>query len=281
MFAGLLFESFKISENWKTVIYTFIIAYFSSLVIFLPGKNEPYYVLENHLELWPYSFLVIFSVGFAAFNAEKVTIKLTEGMTLLLSISLIYWSIDYGFTKYHNWFAIALIIVGFVFTVFAFLNAFTRIQLTRTSRLTLSIWSTIILFSFAVDNIIRVFSNEEIEATKHLSDGLYIAIQYFLLGVSAIYIMQNYILLSNFLPNRGGNYRRDLIEIKKEHIDRFSDEQAYIGHSLLCLLYSVIVYWLNYTYQILPRHTMIWLVFLTFPLILNLPQLIRRKKHYH
>jgi len=137
------------------------------------------------------------------------------------------------------------------------------------------------MFAFAIDNIIRVFSNPNIENSKYLSDGLYIGLQYFLLGVSAVYIMQNYMLLVVFLPNKNGNYRHDLSEAKKDHIDRYSDQQVYIGQSIFCILFVGTVYWLNYKYQVLPRHTMIWLVFLTFPLILQLTALINGRKNYH
>ncbi|HYG38312.1 MAG TPA: hypothetical protein VD908_06830 [Cytophagales bacterium] len=279
LFAGLLFESFRVSDSWKTIMYIFIGAYFFSLFNFLPGKREHIYILENHIESWPYVFIFCFALAFVIFNKEKVTAKLTEGITLLLSISLFYWALDYGFTNYHNWFAITLLIIAFILSAFSILNAFTNIQLTRTTRLTLSIWSTVIMFAFAVDNIIRVFSNHDIESTTYLPEGLYIGLQYFLLGVSAIYIMQNYMLLASFLPSKNGNYKNDLKENKKDHIDRFSDKQVFIGHSLFCVLYSVTVYGLNYKFQLLPRHTMIWLVFVTFPLILQLTNLVIGRKY--
>jgi hypothetical protein len=136
------------------------------------------------------------------------------------------------------------------------------------------------MFVFAIDNIIRVYSNPEIESSQYISQGLFIGLQYFLLGVSAVYIMQNYMLLVAFLPSRNSNYISDLKENKKEHIDRFSDEQVSIGHSLFCLFYSGALYWLNYRYDLLPRHTMIWLVFLTFPLITKLPLLLNKRSNY-
>lgn len=67
------------------------------------------------------------------------------------------------------------------------------------------------MLAFATDNIIRVSSNPDIESS-YLSDGLYISLQYFLLGVSVLYIMQNYMLLAAFLPSKNGNYKRDLKE---------------------------------------------------------------------
>jgi hypothetical protein len=278
LFGGLLFESFRIADNWKNVVYQFIGTYFFSLLCFLPGKNERNYNLENHIKFWPYYFLFFFALYFAIFNKDKVTAKLTEGVTLLLSISIIYWSIDYGFVNYHNWFTITLVAIAFIFCAFSILNALTTIQLTKTVRLTLSIWSSIIMFAFAIDNIIRVFKSQDIESTEHLSQGIYIGLQYFLLGVSAVYIMQNFILLTGFLPSKNGNYRRDLQENKKAHINRFSDKQVLVGHSLFCILYASTFYVLNYKYQILPRHTMIWLVFFTFPITLYFVNLIIGQK---
>jgi hypothetical protein len=279
LFAGLLYESFRISENWKIVVAIFIGAYFFSLFNFLPGKREVHYNFENHIESWPYYFIFLFTLIFAIFNKDKVTIKLTEGITLLLSLSFIYWTVDYGFTNYHNWFAITLLTIAFIFTAFSILNALTDIQLTKNIRLTLSIWSTVIMFAFAIDNIIRVFSNQDIESS-YLSQGFYIALQYFLLGVSAVFIMQNFILLTEFLPSRDGNYKADLKENIKTHIDRFSDKQVSIRLSLFCILYAVTIYWLNYEYRVLPRHTMIWFVFLTFPILLQLRNLVTGQKKY-
>ena len=135
------------------------------------------------------------------------------------------------------------------------------------------------MFAFAIDNIIRVFSNPEIESS-YMSEGIYISIQYFLLGVSAVYIMQNYMLLVAFLPSKNGNYKSDLKENKKNHIERYSDEQVNIGQSLFCIVFAATVYWLNHKFQILPRHTMIWLVLITFPFILYLIELLIRQKNY-
>ena len=278
LFAGLLFESIRVSGSWKTVIGIFAGTYLFSLITFLPGKRERVYNFENHIEMWPYFFIFIFALFFGIAYKDKVTAKLTEGITLLLSISLIYWAVDYGFTNYHNWFSISLMIIGLLLSTFSIVNALTHIHLSRTNRLTLSIWSAIIMFTFAIDNIIRVFSNPDIESS-FLSDGLYVSLQYFLLGVSAVYIMQNFMLLAAFLPSKNGHYKRDLKENKKEHINRYSDEQVNIGQSLFCIFFTGAVYWLNYKYQISPRHTMIWLVLLTFPFIFHLKTLINRQKN--
>jgi predicted outer membrane lipoprotein len=278
LFAGLIFESFRVSDSWKMVVHIFIGSYFFSLLNFLPYKRENYYNFENHLEAWPYYFIFFFALAFAIINKDRVTAKLTEGITLLQSLSLLYWAIDYGFRNYNNWLAISLLIIALLLSAFSILNALTYLQLTKRTRLILSIWSTIIMFAFAIDNIISVFSNQDIESTDYLPQVFYIGLQYFLLGVAAVYIMQNFILLSRFLPSRNGNYKTELKEIIKDHIDRFSDQQVFIRLSLFCILYAGTIYGLNYKYQVLPRHTMIWFAFVTFPIILQIGNLINRQK---
>jgi hypothetical protein len=280
LIAGLLFESFRVSDSWKSVIYIFIGAYFFSFINFLPGKREYNYNFENHIETWQYCFIFLFALIFVIINKDKVTAKLNEGITLVLSLSFIYWIIDFGFTNYYNWFAITLMTIVFILSAFSILNAITNIQLTKNIRLTLSVWSTIMMFAFAIENIIRVFSSQDIESSIYLSQGLFIGLQYFFLGISAVYIMQNYILLAEFLPSRNSKYKKELKEIKKDHLDRYSDKQLFIGNAFFCIIYSVSLYGLNYKYQVLPRNTMIWIVFFSYPLILQLIDLINGRKIY-
>ena len=278
LFGGLLYEIFRVSKSWENIVPVFLGSYFFSLIAFSPGKREYVYVLENHIQNWPYLFILFFAIIYAAFYKDTLTTRLTEGMTLLLSISLIYWFIDYGFSNYHNWIAITLMSLAFLLSTFSIINAFTTIKLTKSNRLTLSIWSSIVMFAFAIDNVIRVFNNQDIETTKYLSQQIYIGLQYFLLGVSAIYIVRNYVLLEAFIPNRNGDYINDVKENIKDHIERYSDKQVNVWDSVFCVLYAGTIYVLNYNHHFLPRHTMIWLVFVTFPLILELKSLIHRGK---
>lgn len=267
VFAGLFFESFRISKNWKDVIYTFIGTYVFSLFCFLPGKNEKVYDFENHIEIWPYYFIFWFSIVSIIIYQEKITAKLTEGTTLMLSLSIIYWTMDYGFLNIDHWIAKTFIIIALLFSLFSIVHSLTYIKLSRSVRLILSIWSTVITGIFAIENIIKVYSNGDITSSQYLPHMLFISLQYFLLGVSAIYIIQNIYILFGFLPSRNGNYRRELRETINQHIDRFSPNQVYIFQSVLCMLYTVVMYGTNHQYQIMPTHMAIWLVFVTFPLI--------------
>ncbi len=279
LLAGLLFESFRISDNWKTVVGIFTITYLFSLVTFLPGKNEGIYNFDDHIEFWPYFFIFIYSLFFGGAHLDRVTFKITEGITLVFSISFIYWIIDYGFINSHSWFTITLIITGMLLSLFSIINSLTNIKLSETNRLILSIWTTIIMFTLAIDNIIYLFSNSDIESLEDLTDVMYIGIQYFLLGISSVYIMRNYMLLVRFLPSKSGNYFEELKENKEDHINRYSEKQVNFLHSLFCIIFTTTIFWFNYSMQILPRNTGIWLVILVFPLIIYLFNLFTGQKN--
>lgn len=277
LLAGVLFESFRITDNWKTVIYIFIGSLLLSLFCFLPYKHEANYLFENHLENWPYYFLVFFAVGSSVFNSEKTTIKLTEGLTLIQTISIIYWLLDYGVYNIENWVTKISLIIIFIFSFLSVFHSLSYHILTRTTRLILSIWSSIIMLLFAIDNIYRVFNYGDIENSKYFSQSFYIGIQYFLLGVSSIYIIQNTIMLFGFLPGKqtffNSQYFKELRELKKEHIERYSDKQVNVFHSIICILLTGTFYFLNYKFQYFPRHTSIWIGFILFPFLLKLTSL--------
>ncbi len=284
LIAGVIFEGRRISDKWLTVLLTALGSFVLSFLAFLPGKREHGYNFENHIEAWPYWFVIIFAILSIAFHGDKVIPKLTEGITLLQSIAVIYWVVDYGFIETNSLFLKSLMIIGLIFSLYSVFHAFTHAILSRTSRLTLSIWSSIIIMLFASDNIYRVYQNEQIENTANITHGLYIGLQFFLLGVSCIYIVQNFLMLMGFLPGKGtffnAQYFRDIKELKGDHIKRYSDRQVSILHSFFCVLFTGTIFGLNYHYQILPRHVAIWVVFVSFPFILIIYDTATRRKNY-
>ena len=274
LFIGAIIESFRICKDWKIITKNFLISYLASFLSFLPGKRERVYNFETHIMLWPYAFLLVFSLLFITKYKEKITAKLTEGITLLLSISMLYWCLDVGlFSDFDNKFLVFLA----VFVVFSSLASIfyilTDIKLTKKHRLTLSIWSTIIILVFSIDNIYNVYNKGDLESLKLFSENFILAMQYFLLGISSVYFVQNATLIFRFLPSKGGNYSEDLAKIKKEHIYRYSDQQVDSYLAFLCLVYSLVLYGLNMKYHIFPRNVMIWFVIFTFPMILRLSKI--------
>jgi len=282
--AGVIFEGRRLSAKWSTVLFTALGSFIFSFLAFLPGKREHDYNFENHIEMFPYWFIIIFALFSIAFHGDKVIQKLTEGITLLQSVAVIYWVVDYGFIDSNSLFLKSVMIIGLIFSLHSVFHAFTHSILSRTSRLTLSIWSSIIMMLFASDNIYRVYQNEQIENTADITHGLYIGLQFFLLGVSCIYIIQNFIMLMGFMPGRGTffnkQYFHDIKELKKDHVKRYSDRQVKILHSFFCILFTGTIFLLNYHYQILPRHVAIWIVFVIFPFILDIYDYLARIKNY-
>lgn len=276
---GVIFQTKRLTKDWKIIFTAGITSLIISFFSFLPGKTEYEYNFENHIEIWSFVFLIFFLCFITIFAKEKVIPKLTEGITLMQSMATIYWVADYGLWETQNLFLILLMIIGLFFSLFSIFHAFTHTELTRANRLALSIWSTIIYVAFAVEHIYNVFENEKIENSQSFISGCYIAIQYFLLGISGVYIVQSYIMLVGFIPAKGtllnGQYRKDFKELKNEHIERYSIEQIDILHSLFCVIFSGGIFYLNYEYKIVPRNIAIWIVFFCFPFILYIYEYLK------
>ena len=277
---GIIFENKRLSSDWKTIALKILGALLLSIFAFMPGKRERNYNFENHIEFWPYVFIFIFVLFSMIFHEKKIIPKLTEGITLLQSISIIYWIVDIGFLNFQNVFAYILIGIGLIFSAVSFIHAFSYIKLTRNARLFLSIWSSIIMIIFAIDHIYRVFNFNYFVHYKMLNEGLNI-LQYFLLGVSLIYIFQNAYMLLVYLPDRhswyGKEQMKDIRKMNKTHIDRYSNTQIKIIDALIALIFTSGIYYLNYQYKVMPRHTLIWLLFWIFPFVVWCKELIAEK----
>jgi hypothetical protein len=208
------------------------------------------------------------------FAGEKIIAKLTEGITLMQSIAVIYWVIDLGFMNSTYMVVKILMLIALCLALFSIYNAFSYQTLSRTSRLVLSIWSSIIMVLFAADNIYKVYQNQQIEVTQGIIQAFYIALQFFLLGVSGIYIVQNAFMLIEFLPGKyrffNEQYFKDLEDLKRQHISRYLTQQVTRINSFLCVLITGTIFGLNYYYKLLPRNIIIWIVFVLFPIVLNL-----------
>lgn len=281
LIAGIIIENLRLSSGWASLLLRIFGALLFSVLAFLPGKSEGNYILENHIEMWPYWFVIFFVVFSAISHEKKIIPKLTEGITLLQSIAIIYWIIDIGFFNFHEALDYILIGIGLFFILFSFLHAFTYLKLARNTRLYLSIWSSIIMVIFGVDFIYRVFNFDYFADNIIINDQLNI-LQYFLLGVSLIYIFQNAFMLLVYIPSKrrfyGKEHMKEIRTMNKTHIKRYSQKQIKISDSLLALIITSIIYYINYIYHIIPRHTLIWLIFWVFPLIL---WMIGRLKKLH
>jgi hypothetical protein len=270
--AGVIFENRRLGEKWNDILRWIITAFPLSLLILLPGKHEKDYSFTEHVTWWPYFFLGALLVLSISMKKEKITPRLTEGKTLVQSLAIIYWIVDLIHADYSGMKAVGitlLTILGIPFVVHTFYNAFSKIPHSRTSKFFLSIWSSLIMFIFAIENIYRIYSNGDIEnaIAINVHHGLYVALQYFLLGVSSMYIANNICVLFILTMNRWIDPKHMEKSIES-HIKQYSDEQISIGQSIATILIAGGIFAINYHYEIVPRHIAIWTVFVILPIIM-------------
>ena len=266
---GVLVESYRISKNLKAVLLQFGATYILSILFSILDIKNLNNNMGQFMINWQIKFLIIYLIISLILYDKKITPKLTEGITLILSISLIYWMLDFGVLNFSSLFYQIISVLAIFFTFFSVIHALLNIKLNKTSRLWLSIWSTIAMLIFSIDNAMAVFDSGK--NMKHLNfSHLTIAtLQHFFLGISAVYIFSNLLLIAGFLPSKHTrNYRKDLKETMNLHLNRYSNKQVESLYAILCLLFLMTIFGLNYKYQILPRNIMIWLAITISPIFL-------------
>ncbi|MBL7947335.1 MAG: hypothetical protein JNN32_14835 [Flavobacteriales bacterium] len=283
LIGGMLFEYRRIAENWSTVLLTALGAFVLSFLAFVPGKRESNYSIESHIQMWPYWFCAMFVIFAISTHKDLITQQLHEGMTLIQTIAISYWFLDAGILDTSSPWDFLLILPLGLLALNSTIHAFLPISLSRSSRLWLSLWSSAIMFFLAIDNIMRVYGLGYVEEARDWITITLILINYFLLGISSIYMAQNATMLLGFLPGKGTffnrQYFKDIAELKRDHIKRYSDEQAPFGIALLCLSYSCGIFWANMHFELVRSNVAIWLVFLTFPWFLWLISKITSRKN--
>jgi hypothetical protein len=274
LICGLIYEYKRISGSWSNVKSTFAISYLLSFIIFLPGKHEYNYNIDLHISLWPYAFCFLFIVVAISLYEKKIIPKLTEGITLLQSVALIYWIFEMGFMDPHKIGLDLILFFGSFFSLYSIYHAFSYRPLTINSRFILSIWSVIIMTVFAIYNIWMVYENGQLEKTSHATLSLLIVLEYFLLGISAIYIVQNISMLLGFLPEKGKlfnkEYFKDIKKLKYKHVDRYSATQLKKSYAYTAAIFGTVIFGLNYFTGFLPGNIVIWSVFVLFPVLVTI-----------
>ncbi len=264
---GVLFENRRLGSDWKSIFEKTAISLVLSLVASLCIEG-----IQNFYQLisWPYIFIISFTVLSVIYQDNKLVPKITEGITLLQSISVIYWVIDIGFLNSQSFVAYGTMAIGLLFCLVSFIHAFSYLKLTRKARLFLSFWSSIVMIIFAIDHIYRVLISNFGMLHTNIDLGTNI-LQHFLLGVSLIYIFKNISLLLGYLSAGKDASEEEIKEntakMNNIHLERYSENQSKISHSVFVFIFTSALYLLNYTYQLIPGHTLIWLVFWIFPFV--------------
>lgn len=265
MFLGLIIENYRIARNWRHVIYLFIGSYVLSLSWFLFNKGKS---IEAYIAYWPYYYLIIFLFVSVNLYSKKITQNITEGVTLLFSLAFVYWLTEKSLFNFSSFLNSMIVILSTSFLLFTIFITFSYNQLSKTDRLILSIWTTIILLTISLDNCFSILKNDYADYYSHISDNGFVILNFFLLGVSSIYVAQNINLIYRLLDK---DARR---QAKRLHIDRFLDTQVLKDEAIICIVFSAIIYLVNFVFKFLPVNLMIWLVIFTFPFLLELKKFL-------
>lgn len=270
LFLGLLVENYRITKDWLSLLNVFVGTYFLSLTWFLFNRKLK---IEQIIESWPFFFIGIFLLISLILYSEKLTQKLTEGFTLLLSLAFIYWLIEKGIFNFNTFLNSILTLLTVFFSGFSIFNSLSYVELNKSRRLWLSVWTTIIILVISIDNAISVLKNTYNDYIP-IYENLFLVLQYFLLGISSVYTAQNLNLIYSLLDK---DTRR---KAKRHHTQRYSETQVSIRDSVFCILFSGMTYFLNYYFNILPKNLMIWSVIFVFPILLSLIKNIKHKNNY-
>lgn len=277
MVAGVIFENWRLSRNWKAIQVKLVVALLGSLFAFAYGKGEVAYDFERHLTFWPFFFIFLFVMYSVFFHEDRSVVGMGKGVTLLQTSALLYLLIE------REWYAMltgmwaVLLVVIVIFTAFTLYRVFSKRKFTDQQRLALSLWSSFIMLIFSADLIYRVLISTSSEPFLS-TNGMLEALHFFLLGVSSIYILRNLQMLTIYLPHDGhfydGTHRAIIKKLNKLHIARYSKSLLPSVDAVILLLLALLLYSLNYFYAFLPDYTLIWTVFWISPLLISL-----RRKH--
>lgn len=108
----------------------------------------------------------------------------------------------------------------FLYLLLVLVNVISDFDLSKTNRFWMSLGATIMIAVMAIDNYHSVFALTDVYFS--ILDRVILGLQYFFIGVSAIYIVRNFTLLYHFLPEKGESYRKSFKENVNDHINRFS-----------------------------------------------------------
>lgn len=258
IFLGLVFEFRRVAGKWPVVLWTAAAAYILSFLCFLPGKHERHYVFEEHLSNWPWYFLFTYMFGAMAVLSSGIQAKFTEGITFLLCLAINYWIVSHHYWENGNGFVKSLIILNVFFSLFVLYNVFSYKTLGKGSRLLLSIGSSVIILILAFDNIANLYRYRNIESLPGFSTAAVVFLEYFVMGISGIYLVQHLLLVAAYLPGRG--YWNTVRETNESHLGRFSDEQVFVSDSVLMTIICLLAFGCNYYFSFLPVNLAIWIV---------------------
>jgi hypothetical protein len=277
--AGVVFENRRLATDWTTILIKIVAALLiAALLAFLPEIGSDDFDVEHSIMAAAYIFVVLFVLISFFYHAERIVPPLGEGITLLHSISLLYWILASQSVDGNETIVTIGVSLAVVYSAISIFHAFSDMELNAHWRLLLSIWSCMVMLVFGFDHVVAVLGADVEQAS--LGRILVQLVQYFVLGVSLIYIVQNLYMLIVYLPRRGGAYNKEQMqeirEMNQTHINRYSPDQIKRSDAILALVITSGIYTWNYFQRVLPAQTLVWLLLWTFPMLIALKASFRK-----
>ena len=266
--AGLLFEGYRITRNGWQAAWTGLAALIAgSLLGGLPIRGMEADGINLYLFAGP--FVMAYCTIFLAMNRRRVTPYRSEGQAWLLSLCFVYWLVDlYRTQAIPGWLfcitGLALVPVGI-----SGFHAFLRLALSETVRMWLSVWCVFVTLVLGTNSVISVLFPSLNWGSSESFDYPIRILSFFLLGISAIYVVNNLRQVLEILFWRG-YAKKEKRKVRRRHFLRFSKRQLPGWQAACCLAYAAVVFGLNMRYGVMPRITAIWFVIVSFPPLLGL-----------
>ncbi len=130
LITGVVFEGVRLTEKKMTVLYLVAGSLIGSFFLTIHSN----YDFEEGVQVWPYTFIFVFSFFSVILHDKKLVLKLTEGITLIQSIAIIYWIVDNGFLLEYGLIAKLLLLIALLFSLFSGFHALAYRPITETTR---------------------------------------------------------------------------------------------------------------------------------------------------
>lgn len=260
-FLGLLLEDLRIGGSWKTSWQSACIAFFGAPLFFLEQVFE---TGNFRLSAFLLPFAILYLLFSVMMNEKRVTTQLTEGITLLQTLSFLYLFGAFFTTLVTSTGGILFLGLLLVFPAISLYHAFSPKELTKKSRLLLSLWSSAVLLVLAGFQVYTVL-------TQGYSSYLVIFFNYFFLGICSMYIAQNFFMLIWYIPGKhdrflGAEHKHQIRELNKDHVERYKNIQLSPEEAWVAVALTATIYLLNGSQNWIPPLTCIWLVLWGVPL---------------
>ena len=228
--------------------------------------------------LWAVALLL--AIVFIACSIEitrrhnRLMLQLSEGLLAVQSLAFIYIAIEYRWLWSHVPLVRALTIVGVLVAISAIWYMLGQYRWHRRVSLLYNHWSVIVVFilsCFYVAGIMHLYATTEIVSGW---GAVALAVQFFLFGVVASNIYNNFQLLASYFPDR--DWKENVQTAHRHMLKRFERKQADSKVASFVLVAIALFFAANaYLHFVLPSSA-VWLAIFVTPLLVRIATKIVR-----